>query len=265
MQALKGTRNCQMSWEKGRFFTLIELLVVIAIIAILAAMLLPALSKARSKARMIKCTGNLREVGKAVILYSMDHDDIMVPIDGRYRNMGGTENMTWAYYVRTYLGFNDTPDLSSREVENTPRGEYHGVFTCPACGNSNGFWNYCYPQFGMMRYYIGGDDGNGVTFGKGGKMYQVSQPSEKAYICDSVHPGTATAPKWSEEDTISPVNRGIYNVFNNGQYASRKRHGDKLNMFFPDGHVEAMTSQTLRQKSGATYYSTVMFGNKGFK
>lgn len=86
-----------MNSKRFRKFTLIELLVVIAIIAILAAMLLPALSKAREKAKAITCQGTVKQLSQVAVLYSGDNEDYAL-------GPGWDSNETfWCYRVEPYL------------------------------------------------------------------------------------------------------------------------------------------------------------------
>jgi prepilin-type N-terminal cleavage/methylation domain-containing protein/prepilin-type processing-associated H-X9-DG protein len=84
-------------------FTLIELLVVIAIISILAALLLPALGRARDRGRSVACVSNLHQLGIALEMYWDDNDGRINGLYGEFPNWGSTDPLPWAYALYPYL------------------------------------------------------------------------------------------------------------------------------------------------------------------
>ncbi len=109
--------------KRSQLFTLIELLVVIAIIAILAAMLLPALNKARASAQRSKCTSNLKNIATLVFLYTDDSNNFLPPPPASpvYPQIWG--NITsWAAEEGT-LGLAMKPYISSWKITMCPSGE----------------------------------------------------------------------------------------------------------------------------------------------
>ena len=219
----------------SREFTLIELLVVIAIIAILAAMLLPALSKARDKARAISCTSNLKSLGTACNIYSSDYEDWILPAN----QSDYDAKHTW---IDTLGNFSYYPYLTklSSDITKNP------AWTC--AGEPLPLSHYNNMGFGYSHYSmnarLSGTVSTDSQVNRNRKLNIIKRPSSAVLITDSQNkkgPSLLFTPqiayrhgslKDTRQDTLDPSYKVIM-PFDSSLIG---------NFGYLDGHVESHSS-----------------------
>ena len=221
-------------------FTLIELLVVIAIIAILAAMLLPALAKAKEQGRSTVCKNNMRQLGLSILLYADDNRDFL-PWPGEVdRNLepdwvfGGQSTIdpnnpkSW---TAPGFGFHAEAGSTFTYATSLPRLKYSEKFTtsfpvyrCPSTGPLGQALRVNFSMNGWLNPGLGGTGPMGV------RHANVRNPSKKVLLVN--------------EDPKTMRNAAFYpdGTAANGQFIL---HDGRVNVSFMDTHLEPMKDRLV--------------------
>ena len=263
-----------MNIQRKQIFTLIELLVVIAIIAILAAMLLPALNKARVKAKAIACASNQKQCMTAITMYADAYKGYGVCTEGlstaiMKRNWSdllmGTKMLPGAYVT------NDGT-WGAQEVK------VNNAFSCPATPpviNVAAGWPVIHPGNSSSAYCYGIRRGTTGDFPKE-KYADQTDPSTQAkipvlstlrsdvpYLGDTLRRGLSTDNvPLCQGAYLTPVQPGNYFYDSNNYSIAYMAHQQTANFGFPDGHVEGLSLAQFKTKdlNSTTKWNALPYG-----
>jgi len=211
---------------KKKKFTLIELLVVIAIIAILAAMLLPAMSRARDIAKQSGCTSNLAQFGKTSAMYIADFNDWTL-IGYHGAGVGTWADVVYGYYTKDKQVFHCAAE---NNFSFSATGLNYGLSTMSFGETFAGSQNKAPHK--AVQFSRFGRDSRLVMF--------IDTPPVCAQYNGTIRNGSGNSAYFEFTSEIAPVNSS------GAWYPGFARHQNKANVGMFDGHVQSLSYREAR-------------------
>jgi prepilin-type processing-associated H-X9-DG protein/prepilin-type N-terminal cleavage/methylation domain-containing protein len=234
-QAARGLKR-----TAARAFTLIELLVVIGIIALLIALLMPALSAARSQAMTTRCAANLHDLGSAVQHYANDYKGV-IPRGYYYFPWYQQGYILWAEALSTYVGHPVVnPDTGpARDGPMAQEFRQIGVYQCPVFPNEEQALDY------VVNSWNTGDYNDSACI----QMTKLRRASDLVYLTEAN--ANRLTDQFPFHDVWDPTHLPVAADGTRQETArvmNDDRHRGRLNVLFLDGHTVTMHYRELKPK-----------------